>query len=37
MRKPERLRTITEGEVVLEIIGFRMELMEFYRRTRFAS
>jgi Uma2 family endonuclease len=34
---PERPVAITEGEVVLESIGFRMSLTDLYRGTRFAG
>jgi Uma2 family endonuclease len=34
---PERPVAISEGEVVLESIGFRMSLAELYRGTRFAG
>ncbi len=34
---PERPTTITEGELVLESIGFRAALLELYARTRLAG
>ncbi len=34
---PERPAAIAEGEVILESIGFRMDLTELYRGTRLAG